>query len=153
MTDAGDRAEKTYWVVVADESRAIFYTRDTRRAPLLEFLALDNEVGRKKAGEILADRGGRSFDSVGAGRHTMAVEKADPKKHAATAFARQIAERIGKVTHDGSCRGYALIAAPRFLGMLRDAVSRKCQFGPFKTIDKDVVSQDTGVLQKLVDND
>ncbi len=44
MTNAGDRAEKTYWVVVADESRAIFYTRDTRRAPLLEFLALDNEV-------------------------------------------------------------------------------------------------------------
>jgi protein required for attachment to host cells len=153
MTDAGDRAEKTYWVVVADESRAIFYTRDTRRAPLLEFFALDNEAGRKKAGEILADRGGRSFDSVGAGRHTVAVEKSDPKKHAATAFARQIAERIGKVTHDGSCRGYALIAAPRFLGMLRDAVSRRCQFEPFKTIDKDVVGQDSAVLQKLVDSD
>jgi protein required for attachment to host cells len=153
MTDAANRAEKTYWVVVADESRAIFYTRDTRRAPLLEFFALDNEAGRKKAGEILADRGGRSFDSVGAGRHTVAVEKADPKKHAATAFARQVAERIGKVTHDGSCRGYALIAAPRFLGMLRDAVSRRCKFEPFKTIDKDVVGQDTAVLQKLVDSD
>jgi protein required for attachment to host cells len=153
MTDAANRAEKTYWVVVADESRAIFYTRDTRRAPLLEFFALDNEAGRKKAGEILADRGGRSFDSVGAGRHTVAVEKTDPKKHAATAFARQVAERIGKVTHDGSCRGYALIAAPRFLGMLRDAVSRKCKFEPFKTIDKDVVGQDTAVLQKLVDSD
>jgi protein required for attachment to host cells len=153
MTDAANRAEKTYWVVVADESRAIFYTRDTRRAPLLEFLVLNNETGRKKAGEILADRGGRSFDSVGAGRHTVAVEKTDPKKHAATAFARQVAERIGKVTHDGSCRGYALIAAPRFLGMLRDAVSRRCKFEPFKTIDKDVVGQDTAVLQKLVDSD
>jgi len=153
MTDAGDRARKTYWVVVADESQAIFYTRDNKRAPLLEFLALSNEAGRKKAGEILADRGGRSFDSVGAGRHTMAVEKTDPKRHAATAFARQIAERIGKVTHDGSCRGYALIAAPRFLGMLRDAVSRKCRFEPFKTIDKDVVGQDTAVLQALVDSD
>ncbi len=153
MTDAGNRAEKTYWVVVADESRAIFYTRDARRAPLLEFFALDNEAGRKKAGDILADRGGRSFDSVGAGRHTMAVEKADPKRHAATAFARQIAERIGKVTHDGSCRGYALIAAPRFLGMLRDAVSRRCRFEPFKTIDKDVVGKDTAVLQELLDSD
>ena len=36
------------------------------------------------------------------------------------AFAKQIAERVGKVTHDGSCRGYALVAAPRFLGMLRE---------------------------------
>jgi len=153
MTVAGDRAEKTYWVVVADESQAIFYTRNARRAPLLEFFALNNEAGRKKAGEIITDRGGRSFDSVGAGRHTMAVEKSDPKRHAATAFARQIAERISKATHDGSCRGYALIAAPRFLGMLRDAVSRRCQFEAFKTVDKDVVGQDTAVLQELVDSD
>jgi len=83
----------------------------------------------------------------------MAAEKADPKKHAATAFAKRIAERIGKAAHDGRCRGYALIAAPRFLGMLRDAVSRNCKLEPFKTIDKDVVGQDTAFLQKLVDSD
>jgi protein required for attachment to host cells len=153
MVNTINRAEKTYWVVVADESKAIFYTRDTRRAPLLEFLKLENAAGRMKAGEILADRGGRSFDSVGAGRHTMAVEKSDPKKQAATGFARQIAERIGEATHDGSCRGYALIAAPRFLGMLRSAASKKCQFEPFTTIDKDVVGQDTAVLKKLVDSE
>jgi protein required for attachment to host cells len=153
MANAGLHAAKTYWIVVADESRATIYTRNAKRAPLIEILSLDNEVSRKKLGEILADRGGRSYDSFGAGRHTMAAEKADPKKHAATAFAKQIAERIGKGVHDGSCRGYALIAAPRFLGMLRDAVSRNCKAEPFKTIDKDVVGQDTAVLQKLVDSD
>ena len=153
MTNASLRAEKTYWIVVADESRANIYTRAARRSPLIELLALDNEMGRKKTGEIMSDRGGRSFDSIGAGRHTMAAEKADPKKHAATVFAKQIAERIAKVTHDGSCRGYALIAAPRFLGMLREAVSRRCNVEPFKTIDKDVVGQDAAVLQKLIDND
>ena len=153
MMNASLRPEKAYWVVVADESRATIYTRKAKRSPLIELLALDNEMGRKKAGEILSDRGGRSFDSFGAGRHTMAAEKADPKKHAATVFAKQIAERIAKVVHDGSCRGYALIAAPRFLGMLREAVSRKCNVEPFKTIDKDVVGQDAAVLQKLIDSD
>lgn len=153
MANASVHAEKTYWIVVADESRATVYTRDARRAPLIEFFSLENEVSRMKVGEILADRGGRSFDSFGAGRHTMAAEKADPKKHAATGFAKDIAERIGKGVHDGSCRGYALIAAPRFLGMLRDAVSRKCRIEPFKTLDKDVVGQDTAFIQKLVDND
>jgi len=147
------QAEKTYWIVVADESRATIYTRRAKRAPLVELLSLKNEISRKKLSEILTDRGGRSFDSFGAGRHTMAAEKADPKKHAATAFAKHIAERIGKATHDGSCRGYALIAAPRFLGMLREAVSRKCKLEPFKTVDKDVVDRDTAVLQKLIDND
>ena len=153
MANAKLRTEKTYWIVVADESRANIYTRKAKRSPLIELLALENEMGRRKTGEIMSDRGGRSFDSFGAGRHTMAAEKADPKKHSATVFAKQIAERIAKVTHDGSCRGYALIAAPRFLGMLREAVSRQCSVPPFKTVDKDVVGQDAAVLQKLIDSD
>ncbi|MGB5333236.1 MAG: host attachment protein [Woeseiaceae bacterium] len=153
MANAKPRAEKAYWIVVADESHAIIYTRNTRRGPLQKLYSLDNADGRKKAGELLADRGGRSYDSFGAGRHTMAKEKTDPKKHVAMAFAKKIAERIGKVTHDGSCRGYALVAAPRFLGMLRDAVSTTCKFEAFKTIDKEVVDRDTAFLKKLVDSD
>lgn len=152
MTEAGLHAEKVYWIVVADESRADIFTRDTKSGPLVELLSLENELSRKKTGEIISDRGGRSYDSFGAGRHTMAAEKTDPKKQAATVFAKEIAEHIGKVTHDGSCRGYVLIAAPRFLGLLRDAVSRRCKFEPFKTIDKDVVGQDKTVLQNLVDS-
>ncbi|MDH3364020.1 MAG: host attachment protein [Gammaproteobacteria bacterium] len=153
MADAARRADKTYWIVVADESHAVIYTRNTKRGPLQKLLSLDNAAGRKKTGELLADRGGRSYDSFGTGRHTMAKEKTDPKKHVAMAFARQIAERVGKVTHDGSCRGYALLAPPRFLGMLRDAVSNSCKFEPFKTIDKEVVDKDTAFLKKLVDSD
>jgi len=153
MPAAKNGIEKSYWIVVADESRATIYTREQRRSEMIEQFSLENAASRKKTGELLSDRGGRSFDSFGAGRHTMAGEKAGPKKQAATVFAKQIAERIGKVTHDGSCRGYVLIAAPRFLGLLRDAVSRSCKFEPYKTIDKDVVGHDTQVLQKLVDRD
>lgn len=153
MLTSNRRQERYFWVIAADESQAIFYKRDKKRAPLQQFLSLENAAGRKKKGELLADRGGRSFDSFGSGRHTMAIEKDDPKKHAATAFAKQIAERIGKATHSGGCRGYALIAAPRFLGLLRDAIARNCKTEPFKTVDKDVVGQDTAVLQKLVDGE
>ena len=151
MTSPQQRAESAFWVVAANESQAIFYWRDMKRAPLHQFLTVENEAGRMKTGELLADRGGRSFDSYGTGRHTMAIEKTDPKKQVATVFARQIAQRLGKATHDGSCRGFALIAAPRFLGLLRDEVSRKCKIDPSKTIDKDVVGQDADVLQKLID--
>jgi protein required for attachment to host cells len=151
MVQTNHRTERAFWVVAADESQANFYQRDARRAPLQQFLSIENEVSRKKTGEILADRGGRSFDSFGAGRHTMAIEKAGPKKQAAMVFAREIAERIGKATHDGSCRDYALIAAPRFLGMLRSEVSKRCRFAPSQTIDKDVVAQDAAVLSKLLD--
>ncbi len=153
MVRTTGHAEKTYWIIVANEAQAIIYTRTERRSPFTEFLSFENAEARKKKGEILSDRGGRSFDSFGAGRHTMATEKTDPKKHAAIAFAKQVAEPIGKVVHEGNCRGYALIAAPRFLGLLRDAVAKQCKLEPFKTIDKDVVGRDTAFLQKLVDSD
>ena len=144
-------SDKTYWVIVADESRAVFYERETRRAPLTELGHLQNEAARRKTGELISDRGGRSFDSHGQGRHTMAKEKSDPKKHAAQVFAKDVAERIAKGVHSGRCRGYALIAAPRFLGVLRDAVATAAKAEPFATVDKEVVGRDTAVIEKLLD--
>lgn len=153
MMQSDHRSERAFWVVAANESQARFYQREAKRAPLQEFLCVENETARMKKGDIIADRGGRSFDSVGAGRHTMALEKAGPKKQAATVFAKQIAERIYKATHNGTCRDYVLIAAPRFLGVLRPELSRRCKLGPSKTIDKDVVDQDAASLKKLLDQD
>jgi protein required for attachment to host cells len=114
--------------------------------------SLENEVARKKTDQLISDSGGRSFDSVGKGRHTMSNEKANPKKTSALAFAKQIAERIAKVMHDGSCRGFALVAAPRFLGVLRDAISIATTSEPYATVDKEVVGQDAATIEKLLAN-
>ena len=151
MTNAASNAERSFWVIVADESRAIIYSRETRSAPMHELFALENEAARVKTGELLSDRGGRSFDSSGKGRHTMAKEKSDPKKHLAEAFAKKIAERVGKASHVGSCRDYSLVAAPRFLGLLRDALATTAAPDPLQTIAKEVVSKDTAFLEKLLD--
>ena len=82
MTPQGSNSEKVFWVVVADESNAIVYARDTRSGPLRKVFSLDNEAARMKTEQLISDSGGRSFDSKGKGRHTMTSEKADPKKHA-----------------------------------------------------------------------
>lgn len=144
--------DKCFWVVVADESNAIVYARDTMRGPLRELFSLENETARKKMDQLISDSGGRSFDSYGKGRHTMANEKAGAKRNAATVFAKQIAERIAKVMHDGSCRGFAVVAAPRFLGVLRDAISIATTAEPYATVDKEVVGQDTAIIEKLLAN-
>ena len=142
--------EKVYWVIVADEAQATVFTRATKRAPLREMLSLHNESARKKTAELISDRGGRSFDSHGHGRHTLANEKADAKKIASIAFARQIAARVAKALHSGRCRGFALIAAPRFLGVLREAIAGTANAEPYATVDKEVVGQDTSVVEKLL---
>ena len=150
MTPQAASNEKFFWVVVADESTAIVYARVTRSGPLREVFSLTNEAARMKTEQLISDSGGRSFDSKGKGRHTLTSDNADPKKRAASIFAKQIAERIGKVMHDGSCRGFALIAAPRFLGVLREAVSAATSAEPYATVDKEMVGQDTAVIEKLL---
>lgn len=150
MMPHSSTTERFYWVVVADESSAIVYARDSLSGPLREQFSLDNEVARKKMEQLISDTGGRSFDSYGKGRHTMSNEKADAKKTAAMAFAKKIAGRIAKVMHDGSCRGFALVAAPRFLGILRDAISIATTVQPYATVDKEVVGQGTAVIEKLL---
>ena len=142
--------DRFFWVIVADESQAVVYTRDSRSGPLSQAFSLANEVARMKTSELISDSGGRSFDSKGKGRHTMTNERDDAKTHAAQQFARDIAARIAKVVHDGSCRGFALVAAPRFLGELRSAVSGATNEEPYATVDKDVVGKDTATIEKLL---
>ena len=150
MTPQTSTGDKCFWVVVADEANVIVYARDSRRGPLRELFSLENEAARKKTDELISDSGGRSFDSHGQGRHTMAKEKADPKTQSAIVFAKQIAERIEKVMHDGSCRGFALVAAPRFLGILREAISVATTAEPYATVDKEMVGQDAAVIEELL---
>ncbi len=151
MAKSAAAAGKVFWVVVADESQAIVYARERKTGPMRELAKLDNEEGRKRPRELVSDRGGRAFDSVGQGRHTMAKEKSGPKQHIAEIFAKDIAERIGKAVHSGRCRGYALVAPPRFLGLLRDAVETSCSTEPYKTVAKEVVGKDIKFIQGLVD--
>jgi len=150
MQDSAATANKSFWVVVADEAAAVIYARDRRHGPLALLYTFDNADARKHVGEIISDRGGRAFDSFGAGRHTMAREKSGPKRHLAEVFAKEIAERIAKALHDGSCRGYALVAAPRFLGLLRTALASTTTVEPYVTVDKHVVQKDAAFVEELL---
>jgi len=142
---------KYYLVVVADESRAVLYNRERRRGPLQEARTFENEAARLKTDDLIADKGGRAFDSHGQGRHTMTAEKSDPKQHLAEAFARQIAEHIGAEEHKSRLRGYALVAAPRFLGLLRSQLETRVHEPPYATVAKNVVGQGEDAIARLID--
>lgn len=143
--------DRRYLVIVADEYRAIFYARDTMTGPLRKLRTFTNESARMKTGELLTDRGGRSFDSHGQGRHTMGGDRDAPQQQLARAFAKDIAEVIAAETRKGTCRGYAVIAAPRFLGLLRQEFASVVREDPYATVDKDVVGQDEAAIEKLLE--
>ena len=140
----------SFWVVVADEFQVRVYAKDLRKDPLQDLFSLENPVAREKMENLISDRGGRSFDSHGEGRHTLAGEKSDAKKQASLAFAKQLAEHISGAINKGTCRSFALIAAPRFLGVLRDALATVGNATPVVSIDKEVVNKDTAFIEKLL---
>jgi len=142
--------EKNYWIVVADEARAIVYARENKRSPLQESFRLDNPEARVKTGDLITDRGGRSFDSRGQGRHAMAKEKTDPKTQTATVFAKQLAQRVARAMQDGRCKEYAVVAAPRFLGLLRAALASARVADPGLSIDKEMVGRDVAAIEELL---
>lgn len=143
--------DKKYWVVVADESSATIYVRDTRHARMRKSFSFNNDVARMKTGDLIADKGGRSFDSHGDGRHTMANERAGPQRESAIRFAKSLAARIKDGRYRGVCRDYALVAAPRFLGDLRQALATAGVDNPYFEIAKDLVGHDVGQIEQLLD--
>lgn len=152
MTPPIALGNKHYLVVVADEYQAILYEREGLNGPLRQLRTLTNKKARMKTGELLSDRGGRSFDSHGQGRHTMGLEKDSPKQHVAREFAKVIAEWTGGEMHKGAFEGFALIAAPKFLGMLRQEIGTRTRAEPYATIDKEVVGQKEPVIAKLLES-
>ena len=144
--------DRHFLVVVADEYRAIFYARDTMTGPLRKLSTHTNETARMKTGELLSDRGGRSFDSHGQGRHTMGGERDAPQQQSARAFAKELVQVVANEIHRGVCRGYAVIAAPRFLGLLRLEFATAVKDEPYATVDKDVVGQDEKFIENLLEN-
>lgn len=143
--------DKSFWYVVADESIAVIYESRTRRSALRERCVLENPVTREKTDELIADRGGRSYDSHGRGRHTLQNEKTGPKKQASIAFAKEVVDRIARAKEQGKCRDFALVAAPRFLGLLRHELRTAAVNEPFLSIDKNLVSKSALELREIVD--
>lgn len=139
----------SYWIVVADEYRADFYVREKKFSPLQESGVLTNEIAREKAEDLLADKGGRSFDSHGQGRHTM--DKADPRAQSYVAFAKKIADRLGKARQQGEFDRFIVVAAPRFLGVLRPALAA-AGLNAERTIDKELTGKGPASVQALVDS-
>lgn len=143
---------KSYWVVVADEYRATIYAREKKYSPMQELESLQNDTAREKDGDLVSDRSGRSFDSGGKGRHAMGGDESGTKLQSYLVFAKEIAERISTARQRRKFDRLVIIAAPRFLGVLRPALM-SAGVEPDREIDKEVTGQDAAFIQELIDAD
>ena len=124
------------WILCANGARATIYSADSDSEPLLEVASLQHPEARSKEQDLVTDRPGRSFDSFGAGRHAMAYG-VGPKATEEIRFAREVVDRLeqGRVGH--AFDRLVVVAAPTFLGHLRDSMGAPLAAAVRLEIDKD----------------
>lgn len=138
----------TTWILSANRSSASLFEREGKSARRLQDLS--HPEGAMQNRETGTDKPGRSFDSVGRGRHAMSTEQ-EPVEHIAQKFALELAELLnkGRVAH--AYDKLILIAEPKFLGLLRAALDKNTAVLVFQTISKDLPNINEEDLAKYLD--
>ncbi len=130
------------WVLVAESSRARLFETDRAHGPLRELEDFVHPAARQHERELNTDLPGRTFDSAGQGRHAM-EEPTRPKVSEAEEFARQLAARLEDARTEHCYARLGLIAAPAFLGLLRQHLSAETQKLVSFTLDKNLAHMET----------
>lgn len=137
------------WVVAAESSRARIFAADSRVAPMNEVEDFVHSEGRVKEQDLVSDKSGRGFDGMIEGRHGM--EKSfDARHQEAIVFARRIADRIEAARTRGEFSQLVLLAAPEFLGILRQQLSSQASRMVSKTVDKNLVLRQESEIRDYV---
>ena len=102
---------------------------------------------RLKNQDLVADAPGRSFDSHGQGRHAVSPST-EPSDVEALRFATEIGKRLDKARKDGLFSQLVLVAAPRFLGMMREALNRPTRDCIAHEVTKNLVTLDPQALRE-----
>ncbi len=136
----------TTWVMVADASRARFFRAENRNGPLQEMADRLHVESRLKGRDLETDGPGRSFDRAGQGRHAMGKE-VDVKTHEAQRFARELCDYLDKSAAANEYDKLYIVAAPAFLGLVRDCLANPVRKRVAGEVSKDMVNQDVQAIR------
>lgn len=134
-------------VVITDGAKAVFYRNDGPGKGLtaLDELKMANDAPPTR--EIMSDRPGRSFSSVGHGRSSM-EPRTDAHDLEETKFARSVLEQIETAMSRDIADKLVLVAAPRTLGEMRKAMPKSLAENLTATLDKDLTKTPANELPK-----
>jgi protein required for attachment to host cells len=136
MADRTQHRKAAAWVVVADSGRARIFLAATPTAGLQELETLLNPEARLYEQDLVSDRHGRTFNRVGHQRSAVSRE-VDAKKHEMIAFAKQIAHKLADARTRDDFEKLVLVAAPAFLGLLRENLDKQTMERVAIALDKD----------------
>jgi protein required for attachment to host cells len=114
------------WLVVADNSRARIFSMETRSSPIEEIETIVHTEARLHEHEMTSDAPGRGNGKAGAGGHVY-QDEVSPKEQESINFAREIANELDAARKNNKFKQFVLVAAPEFLGNLRNQLNAQTQ--------------------------
>ncbi len=110
------------WLIVADNSRARFFSMESRTGPIEETKSIVHAEARLHEQNMTSDLPGRGSGKGGEGQHAY-QNKVSPKEQENINFAREISAELDKARKENKFKQVVLVAAPEFLGRLRDQMN------------------------------
>lgn len=108
------------WVVVADSARVRLFQKGEGQS-LEEFDVMLNPDARVREQDLVSDGPGRGLNRSRSSRFSMADAESH-RDHAQKAMAMVLAQRLRQARLDGGMSRLHILAAPRFLGQIRDCL-------------------------------
>lgn len=134
-------------IVVADQAEAIFYDSSSLEAAPREVARISDPLAHLHDRDLVSDRPGRSYESVGGARHAIEREN-DPRQREAVRFARRIARRLDEARRRNEYEQLIVVAGPPFLGLMREELSGPTRRRVVHEIRKDLVHSPMAALRK-----
>jgi protein required for attachment to host cells len=136
-------------VVVADEREASFFDLASAQAPPQARGALLNDAAGLKDRDLESDRPGRRFGGTHGNRHAVDGERST-ERHESEQFAREVARTLDGARVRNEFDRLVLIAAPRMLGLLREALPDTCRAVIAAEVSKELVHQNADTIRDAI---
>jgi protein required for attachment to host cells len=135
----------TTWILIADGARARIFAN---RGPGKGIEAVEGgqfDADHRPDREIMSDKPGRTFESVGVTRHAI-EPRHDPHRELKRSFAERLAGMLDEQLAAKTFDRVVLVAPPTTLGDLRAALSTHVKAAVYAELDKDLTKTPTAEL-------
>jgi protein required for attachment to host cells len=144
--------KENIWIAIAHRAgmRIYNYEANHDRKILTLVHAKGNPEGSLKDMELGSDRPGRSFDSIGGGRHSLSTSQS-PSEQVSIRFAKEICALLHEANKKHQFSKLILIAGPSFLGLLRQNLDSLTSIQVVHTLNKDLINLNDYEMQEYLE--
>jgi protein required for attachment to host cells len=141
---------KTTWILVADSARARVFEMQDGSEALREIEDFIHNEARARISELRTDMAGRYFGKGERQQGHMAEPHVDPVAHENDMFAKHIADTLEHARSANRFNELYVIAAPKFLGLLRQNIGKSVAALIRDELNKDISEMRTEEISHYV---